>query len=531
MDVAFGSRLPSDLEHAVSVSMPKWDQTLAFEEKDPVYANKMLTGYPRYYLQPPTREVGQYLQRSLDEDFELFRPFASAQSAEKCVQYVKQRLGPDARVLKQVHTIGCTGKDHLQVAGIFASGDEAPLVQEYWKFSGEVMSTRFATFVLSQLQRKPDLEVPQFLAACRREEEMGASAKVALRERIVDRYSKRVSHKDVFFFASGMSTIFSTRKMILAWTALQSEDISTHSTVVIGFPFKDTPAVMDRFGPNHFYGLGDSRDIDQLENLLQRGETRVAAVFTETPSNPLLRFTDLGRIRRLADRYNFCFVIDDTIGGLNIDILGFADIVCTSLTKLFNGASNALAGSLVVNPSSKFHGFAVSYFSSSEIEDLLWCQDAVVLERNSRDFQARTLQTNANTEKLLKDVLLPELGTIFKNIHYPSLHPESKVNYDAVKTETGGYGCLLSLTFFEEESARRFYDSLNVCKGPSLGTNFTLAVPFVLLAHYEELDHVYDSYGVERNLVRVNVGLEDVEKLILIFRVAIDKARATDNSS
>jgi cystathionine gamma-synthase len=56
------------------------------------------------------------------------------------------------------------------------------------------------------------------------------------------------------------------------------------------------------------------------------------------------------------------------------------------------------------------------------------------------------------------------------------------------------------------------YDRLPFCKGPSLGTVFTLACPFTLLAHYTELDWA-ESCGVSRYLIRVSVGLEDPEEL------------------
>lgn len=54
-----------------------------------------------------------------------------------------------------------------------------------------------------------------------------------------------------------------------------------------------------------------------------------------------------------------------------------------------------------------------------------------------------------------------------------------------------------------------FYDALNLSKGPSLGTNFTLVCPYTLLAHYYELPWAKD-FGVEKDLIRISVGLEDI---------------------
>lgn len=122
-------------------------------------------------------------------------------------------------------------------------------------------------------------------------------------------------------------------------------------------------------------------------------------------------------------------------------------------------------------------------------------------------------------------MLLPQVGKLFKKIYYPSLTSEdTKRNYDSVmSTKDGGYGGLFSLTFFNIEEAKKFFNNLELCKGPSLGTNFTLACPYAIIAHYQELDEVA-QYGVETNLVRVSVGLENSDVLCNVFQRAIEKA-------
>jgi cystathionine gamma-synthase len=114
---------------------------------------------------------------------------------------------------------------------------------------------------------------------------------------------------------------------------------------------------------------------------------------------------------------------------------------------------------------------------------------------------------------------LPSYRAIVKQVYYPKyISPEL---YRACKKPEGGYGGLFSLSFHSESAAERFYDGLKIAKGPSLGTNFTLACPYTLLAHYNELDWAA-SYGVERGLVRVSVGLEDIRELLTKFQVALD---------
>jgi cystathionine gamma-synthase len=103
--------------------------------------------------------------------------------------------------------------------------------------------------------------------------------------------------------------------------------------------------VLEKFGPGcYFYGNGVQADLDDLEQKLVSGE-HVLALFCEFPSNPLLKSPDLRRVRSLADKYNFAVIIDETVGNfLNVHVMPYADILVSSLTKVFSGDSNVMGG-------------------------------------------------------------------------------------------------------------------------------------------------------------------------------------------
>lgn len=90
--------------------------------------------------------------------------------------------------------------------------------------------------------------------------------------------------------------------------------------------------------------------MDELERMLQAqrqaGQQRpILALFTEFPSNPLLCSANLPRLRALADKYDFAIVVDETIGSLvNVEVIQYADIVASSLTKIFSGDANVMGG-------------------------------------------------------------------------------------------------------------------------------------------------------------------------------------------
>jgi cystathionine gamma-synthase len=189
--------------------------------------------------------------------------------------------------------------------------------------------------------------------------------------------------------------------------------------------------------------------------------------------------------------------------------------------------------SLVLNPERKYYQQLKDHLYAG-YEDTYFNEDAIFLERNSRDFLRRTHRIDANT--LLVATLLhthsqrvSESDRVVKRVWYPVY--ETRECYDLCRVRAspdgrrreGGYGGLLSVTFTSQTASQAFFDALRCAKGPSLGTNFTLACPYTILAHYAELDWA-QGWGVEKELVRISVGLEDPDDLLKIFGDALDAA-------
>jgi cystathionine gamma-synthase len=177
---------------------------------------------------------------------------------------------------------------------------------------------------------------------------------------------------------------------------------------VFGFPYLDTLKLMQRteFNPAgvHFFGKGDEADLSSFESLLA-SKQRIAAVFTEFPSNPLLRSHDLKRLAKLARQHDFLIIVDDTISSFaNIDLLPYADIVVSSLTKIFSGRGDVMGGSMVISPQGRSAGLLRAALPSMHIPDLFYL-DAITLERNSRDFVARTFRINNTALRFLYNTL------------------------------------------------------------------------------------------------------------------------------
>lgn len=112
------------------------------------------------------------------------------------------------------------------------------------------------------------------------------------------------------------------------------------------WPYASTPkcVLISGYERFTFHTQGVSAELDQLESQLASGRS-IACLFCEIPSNPLCATPDLHRIRRLADQYHFAVICDDTIGTFaNVDVLPYVDVIVTSLTKMFSGACDVMAG-------------------------------------------------------------------------------------------------------------------------------------------------------------------------------------------
>lgn len=350
-----------------------------------------------------------------------------------------------------------------------------------------------------------------------------------------------IPSSNVFLTPSGMSSIYAALRCARRRRFVNHPSSRGGTAIVYGFPYLDTLKMCSRpeLVPDgvEFFGHGNDVDAQSLEKLLRKraadskdGDAGVSVLITEFPSNPLLNCPDLYKLRALADEFDFALVVDDTIGNFaNLDLVksGLADAVCTSLTKLFNGRGDAMAGSVIANPYTEIGKWMQQDLALHHVDhEGLWRGDAAAVYFNSEDFLERSSKINETTEALadwLKD--REEIAAIY----YPKYTCPKGYNAILRKDDCGGkhkagYGGLFSIILDHHVCDRSFYDKINLSKGPSLGTNFSLACPYTLLAHYHELDFAM-SYDVQPNLIRFAIGLEDLDEMKKKFEVAFQDSR------
>jgi len=471
-----------DSPHAVSACLPTWNDNVAYEEQDPRVVERLTTGYPRFIFNQLCRDLFDDCRQRFARGADGCLVFPSRSSAEQCAEFVR----PQADGAVHVHDVGRLGAWCVS----FPRGSAAR-AKSFWQHSGVGISSRHAAAVRAVSSRPAS---------------GGAAAKQSLKLRIAG--TLKLAPRDVWLFPTGMSAFYTLHRALL-------RVFPDRKLAQFGFPYVDSLKIAQTFGPGaQFFPQGGEQDWRLLQELAALEQ--LCGIATEFPANPLLSVPDLARLNEIAAASGCPLIVDDTVAGSwNVDVLPAADVIWSSLTKYFSGRGDVTGGTLVINPRSPLAG-ALRDALAAVYEDLLWEEDAAVLELNSRN-AAERVATISRSAQTLAEFLHSHPAV--ERVCYPSL--SGKALYDAYRRPQGGYGGLLSVVLRNpEQTTAPFFDRLEVCKGPNLGMNYTLACPFTILAHYNELDFA-ESCGVSRWLIRVSIGLEPADELVDRFRQAL----------
>lgn len=477
-----------DSPYAVSVALPQWAQVLGYEEGDPQVLERLRTGYPRFFVPRVVRELEAKTLAELGHGVgESCSIYPCARTAERCAEYIRDRH--DGWPVRVVPVSGGSARAVIYPAEV------AGAAADYWRYCGEGVSARQARALLAG---EPNVEGA------------GGEARLGLRQMIAG-HTGQVAD-DVFLFPSGMAAVAAVQRAITGRSP-------SRQSVQFDFPYVDALRVQREFGHGvAFFPSGDAAALAELAAMVEAGEPP-SGVYCEVPSNPLLRSADLAAISEITRAAGVPLIVDDTVAtNQNVDVFRFADLVTTSLTKYYSGAGDVLAGAITLNGESPLAA-ELRRAVAAESDDNLWAGDAEALAANAADYPARIAVINRSAPQLVDWLQAHEA---VERIWYPT--GETTGCYEAVRRPGGGYGGLFSLLLHRaSERTPAFYDALRICKGPSLGANFSLVCPYTLLAHYQELDWC-EGLGVSRWLIRVSVGLEPIDELKTRFEQALQVA-------
>ncbi|KAJ5287762.1 Pyridoxal phosphate-dependent transferase major region subdomain 2 [Penicillium angulare] len=534
-----GEPIPPDRQHVVSSSLPTWESVGALGAGEDWLISRLKAGYPRFYINSEIRGLSEAISKRLGlAAFEgvacLVLP--SLPSAVRCLKALQEAGTLDG-------TVTSVQFSHPEKSSLEASWLEFYTIVypvehfrtalTYWTDSGDGISTRHAEFCLGWLDylqsnssnaafctspvKKLTVkgeEIPKLQTS-------GILERDCIKQDIAvlllsEKHGQvPVSPTDVFLYPSGMSAINAVGRTV--------SSLGINSGVVaFGLLYKETIKVLEHRWPDiTIYKDGGDEDVNHLEASLKAGE-QITALWIDVPSNPMLVTPDMPRLRRLADEYHFLVLVDDTVGTFaNVDVLPYVDVLMTSLTKMYSGYCDVMGGSVVVNPQSPHHD-RLHYQLTVSYEETFFPGDVAVLYSNSQDFLHRLQATNSNAE-----IVAAKLAShpAVERVYYPSLI--TKNHYDRIRRRDGGYGHLLSIVFRDNDTAIRFYDGVNIFKGPSFGMTFSILIAYAQLATKDKQPR-QEELGVPSHLVRISIGMEDVDILLQTLFQAIKEAEIRD---
>lgn len=471
-----GMPLP-DSTHACSVCLPTWDAVVGYEEGREKIVRRLRTGYPRFFKHPTVERIFDNARAELTSDGEDVLVLPNKISAQRAHRWLE----------RQAETAIRSASFHGFQALVFPEKVKK-LSDLYWRFSGEGISSRAAQDYLDGTLRE--------------------GSKSHLLSRAISKLNGG-EPEDTFIFASGISAALAALRSLPGVR-------EGKKTLQIEFPYVDSLKIQERFGSGVVYlNEANGESFDEAIQRIRAGE--FAGVFTEIPSNPLLRTIDLKRVSEACAFSKTPLILDDSATGpLNVDTLPHCDILTSSLTKWVSGAGDVMAGALTLRTDSPLIANLRDSIAADAAECApLYIADAEVLLSNLKGYSKRNKLINYNALKLVEFL---KSHPAISNVWHPSL--THTANFDAIKRKNGGYGGLLSITLVNPKKAPKVYDALKLSKGPSFGTPFTLVCPYTLLAHYDEIGWCEDC-GVPSNLLRISVGIEPADTIIAAFEEAL----------
>lgn len=465
--------------HACAVCLPTWDSVIGYEEGREQVLGKLRAGYPRFFLNPATDGLFTRAEQSVGRPGERVVVFPNRNACQRAQRYVERKLSVATRI---------ASFEGLQALAVPEEAYGA--ARDYWKHTGEIVSSRQAADVLDgELCERGSADlVPRIAQAL----ELPADG--------------------LFLYESGMAAIYSSHRIV-------TRRSPGRKTLQLEFPYVDALKVQEQFGSGVvFLPHGTGEGLAEALQRIRAGE--FAGVFCELPSNPLLHSVDLAALAAACRISSTPLVVDDTVAShRNVDVFPHADIATSSLTKWASGEGDVMAGAARVNPASPLAGELHDLLADEAPgQSRLYRKDAEVLLRNAAGFADLVERSNRGAE-VVADFLQEHPAV--EQVWYPKFIDRER--YESVLRPGGGYGGLISLVLKNDKRTPTVYDSLRWSKGPSLGTRFSLACTYSLLAHYTELDWA-ESCGVRPDLLRLSVGVEDPAVLCDSLGEALAKA-------
>jgi cystathionine beta-lyase/cystathionine gamma-synthase len=310
-----------------------------------------------------------------------------------------------------------------------------------------------------------------------------------------------------YVFSSGMAGIDSVFRL------LRPGDHAILSQAVYGGVFRLTTQLLVHFGLQFDYV-----DTSCGEKLAAALRPNTKMIYVETPTNPTMIVTDIAAVAKMARERSITLVVDNTFLSpfLQRPIPLGAHIVVHSMTKYLNGHSDCTGGAVILTRQEDAERI---YFLQRSAGAGLAPMDCFLVSRGLKTLAVRMERHDTNGMAIAK--FLASHAKV-KRVIYPGLpsHPQHEI----AKRQQRGFGAMLSFDLGSLEGARALLNQVRLCSlAESLGGVETLISHPAIMTHASVPANIRQQIGITDGLVRLSVGIEDVEDLIADLDQALAK--------
>jgi cystathionine gamma-lyase len=311
-------------------------------------------------------------------------------------------------------------------------------------------------------------------------------------------------------FASGLAA-----ETTLALALLKNGD----HVIVFEDLYGGTRRLFDRTLAN--FGLEFSYvDATKTENVESAIKNNTKLIWLETPTNPLLKLCNIKAISKIAKAHNLITVVDNTFASpylqnpLNLG----ADIVVHSTTKYLGGHSDVIGGAILV---SNDELYAKLKFNQNAIGAVPSPFDCFLVLRGTKTLALRMDRHNYNALKLAEYL---STHPLVEKVNYPGLKTHSQ--HTLAKKQMTGFGGMLSFYVNKKVNPKNFLEKLKIIAlAESLGGVESLINQPASMTHASITKEERDRIGITNNLLRLSVGIEEVEDLKEDLEQAFQKSK------
>ena len=302
--------------------------------------------------------------------------------------------------------------------------------------------------------------------------------------------------------SSGMGAISST-----LWTVLKAGDHIVTDKTLYGCTFALMNHGLTKFGVEVTFV--DTSNLDEVKKAMKKN-TRV--VYLETPANPNLKIVDLEALAKLAHTNpNTLVIVDNTFATpyMQKPLKLGADIVVHSVTKYINGHGDVIAGLVITN---KELADQIRFVGLKDMTGaVIGPQEAYYIIRGMKTFEIR-MERHCKNARAVADFLNKHAK--IQKVYYPGL--ETHPGYEIAKKQMKDFGAMISFELKGGfEAGKALLNNLSLCSlAVSLGDTETLIQHPASMTHSPYTKEEREAAGITDGLVRLSVGLENIEDII-----------------